>query len=170
MLRKAKPTAKDSSGVANPYLGLRARALASVEEGMEPPGPAHPNVWGVVIDLPTKDRTGYTIVALADGTTNLHGSGGQTVTASHDDDARAAAEALLVTLEQDVLHQLAPDTGKMPRADQARFHVLGQDGLRGMDVPRDMVWGEKEGGGTIVAATQDLMRCLRRLAAPAPPD
>ena len=167
MLRKAKGT----SGVANPYVGLRERALAAVQEGLAPPGPAHPNVWGVVIDLPTKTRDGYTIVALGDGTTNLHMSNGRTVTASDDEASVAAAEQLLVVLEQDVQHQLAADTGKMPRPDQARYHVLGKDSLRGMDVPRNLVWGEEEGGGSIVAATQDLLRCLRRVSgAEAPPD
>lgn len=163
MLRKAKP----SSGIPNPYEGLRARALAAVEEGLAPPGPEHPNVWGVVIDLPTKDQTGFTIVALGDGTTNLHMSSGRTVTASDDEAAVAAAEVLLGVLEGHV-HQLAPETGKMPRPDRARYHVLGEDGLRGMDVPRDQVWGEKEGGGKVVAATQDLLRALRRLSADAP--
>ena len=88
MLRRTKPT---GDGIPNPYEGLRARALAAVEEGLGHPGPEHPNVWGVVIDLPTKGRTGFTIVALGDGTTNLHMSSGRTVTASTDDAAVTAA-------------------------------------------------------------------------------
>lgn len=164
MLRKAKP----GDGIPNPYEGLRARALAAIEEGLAPPGPDHPHVWGVVIDLPTKDRTGYTVVALGDGTTNLHMSGGRTVTASHDEAAVAAARVLLVTIEQEALHQLVEETGKLPRPDRARYHVLAPEGLRGMDVPRDQVWGEKEGGGKVVAATQDLLRALRRLSTAEP--
>ena len=164
MLRKAKT----SGGAPNPYAGLRARALAAVEEGLAPPGPDHPNVWGVVVDLSTKDRTGYTIVALGDGTTNLHLSGGRTVTASDDEASVRAAEVLLTTIEREALDQLAPESGKLPRPDQARYHVLHPDGLRGMDVPRDQVWGEKEGGGPVVAATQDLLRALRRLSVEEP--
>lgn len=170
MLRRNKAATTPSSGVANPYEGLRARALAAVEEGLAPPDPAHPSIWGVVIDLPVKKSTsGYTIVALGDGTTNLHGSTGQTVTGSDDEASRAAAEALLVVLEHETPGRLAPDKGKQPRPDQARFHVLGADGLQAMDVPRDQVWGEEEGGGAIVSATQDLIRCLRRLASPEAP-
>ena len=75
MLRKAKST----DGIPNPYEGLRAQALASVEEGLAAPGPDHPHVWGVVIDLPTKGGHWYTVVALGDGTTDLHMSGGRTV-------------------------------------------------------------------------------------------
>ncbi|WP_426573566.1 hypothetical protein [Aquihabitans sp. McL0605] len=168
MLRRNKDTTKGSGTGANPYVDRRARALASVEAGLTPPGPAHPTVWGVVIDLPTGDRQGFTLVALGDGTTLMHASGGQTIDASTDDAATAVAERLLAVIEREWLDHLADDDGSLPRPDQARYHVLQQEGVRGLDVPRDMVWGHKEGGGDLVAATQRLIEAIRNVE-PAPP-
>lgn len=150
-----------SEGEGNPYEGLRRMALDAVAAGLTAPGPDHPHVWGVVIDIPSGPAWA-TVVALGDGTTSMYTSvGGGTIGAGEHESVRAANAQLLRVVEHEVLEHLSPDPGTHPSPGDVRVHVLGADGLSGIDLPEPAFWGEQEVGGHLVAAAQALISAIR---------
>jgi len=80
---------------ANPYESLRDLALHAVENGLPPPGDDHPDVSGVVVDIPS-GAAFATVVALTDNTTSMYTStGGGTIGAGEHADVAAATHQLL---------------------------------------------------------------------------
>src|SRR3954453_20298545 len=105
---------KQSPGGGDVYEGLRAQALGAVASGLAAPGAEHPQVWGVVIDIP-KGADWATIVALGDGTTSMYtSSGGGVIGAGEHEVVRKANEQLLTVIEREALRALAPDPGSKP--------------------------------------------------------
>lgn len=136
-------------------------ALGAVDAGLAPPGSDHPNVFGVVVDIPSSGGWA-TVVALGDGTTSMYTSvGGGTIGAGEHELVRAANTQLLQVIEHELLAHLDDDPGTHPPPGHVRFHVLGADGLRGVDLPEAVFWGEREGGGNLVNATQYLIHTIR---------
>lgn len=163
MFRRNKTAVPDPGTV---YEDLRAKALAAVESGLLSPDPEHPNVLGVVVDI-RSDGAWATIVALADGTTSMYtSSGGGTIGAGAHESVRKANELLLTVIEAEVLPHLDPDPGTHPGAGYVRFHVLGPEGLSGIDVPDARFWGERGAGGNLVDATQYLIHTISTVSPP----
>src|SRR6478672_7058058 len=82
------------------FTGLRAMALQATESGALPAPPAdHPDVCGVVVDIPASG--GYaTLVALTDNTTSLYTStGGGTIGAGEHAAVAAATHGLLTSVQ-----------------------------------------------------------------------
>ncbi len=155
---------KGPSGNPDAYEGLRALALGAVADGLAPPGPEHPHVWGVVVDVPSGGDWA-TIVALGDGTTSMYTStGGGTIGAGEHDVVRAANRQLLEVVERDWLPHLDPSPGSHPAPGYVRFHVLGADDLRGIDVAEAIFWGSQPGGGSLVPATQQLIHVISQVS------
>jgi hypothetical protein len=161
VLRRRKPA---SGKGPNPYEDLRRAALGAVAAGLEAPGPDHPHVWGVVIDVPS-DGEWATVVALADGSTSMYTSvGGGVIGAGEHEAVRKANHQLLAVIEHEVLEHLDPDPGTHPAPGYVRYHVLGADGLTGIDVPAETFWGARGGGGNLVEAAQYLIHTISTAA------
>lgn len=115
---------------------------------------------GVVIDIPG-DAAWVTIVALGDGSTSMYTSvGGGTIGAGEHEIVRRANQQLISVIEHEVLPHLDRDSGTHPAPGFVRYHVLGADGLTGIDVPEQVFWGRVEGGGNLVDATQYLIHSI----------
>ncbi len=164
MFRRGK--GKPAAGGGGVYEDLRAQALGAVAAGLAPPAAEHPHVWGVVIDIP-RDGAWVTIVALGDGSTSMYTStGGGTIGAGAHEVVRAANEQLLTVIEREVLPHLDPSPGTHPPTTHVRYHVLGADGLLGIDVPDATFWGERGGGGNLVDAAQYLIHTISTVSGP----
>jgi hypothetical protein len=79
------------------YDGLRTAALAVTQATVGRTPPDHPDVLGVVVDIPRQGGIA-SIVAMADGTTSMYTStGGGTIGAGSHRSVAAATHALLAT-------------------------------------------------------------------------
>jgi hypothetical protein len=148
------------------YDDLRRRALQAVESGVLPAPPAeHPNVSGVVIDVPASGGFA-TFVALTDNTTSLYTStGGGTIGAGEHSEVAAATHALLTSVQQHINSFTNEDDASFPPGGAVRFHVLAASGARMSDVPEDAFWGRVDHPlMPVIAATQDLISSIQRVA------
>lgn len=137
-------------------------ALESVANGLAAPPAEHPNVSGVVVDIPAQG--GYaTLVALTDGTTSLYTSGGGgTIGAGTDDAAAQATRHLLTVVESNLGQFQHADDDALPSPGSVRFHVLTPNGRRREDVPEDSFWGRSLHALTpVIAAAQLLVTAVR---------
>ena len=156
MFRRKQP---QSQAGDNPYEGLRAQAIGAVQAGLLAPS-RHPKAQGVVINIPS-DGEWIAIVALGDDTTSMYTSvGGGTIGAGEHEIVRDANRQLLGVIEHEVLPYLDASPGTHPAPGFVRYHVLGVDGLAGIDIPEPMFWGSVEGGGNLVDATQYLIHTI----------
>jgi hypothetical protein len=138
-------------------------ALLAVEGGSLPTPPAeHPNVSGVVVDIPASGGFA-TVVALTDNTTSLYTStGGGTIGAGGHADVAAATHALLTSVEHHF--DSFPDRGdaSLPPVGLVRFHLLSESGARVSDVPEDAFWGRVDHSlMPVIAATQNLISAIQ---------
>jgi hypothetical protein len=124
------------------YSDLRERALGSVDSGVLPaPSQEHPDVSGVVVDIPSSGGTA-TLVALTDNTTSLYTStGGGTIGAGEHAAVAVATQALLAAAQQHLNAFTELDDGALPASGSIRFHLLSPSGPRAVDVPEDAFWG-----------------------------
>jgi len=123
-------------------MGLRAQvfSLDPVVAGLEGTRTTHPWLWGVVME------TGYsngiaTLVALADGTTNLYLSagGGSSVAAGTRPAVAAATHALLSTAEASIGNFALDDTDHVPKVGYVRLRLLGWADRRGAEAEEDQI-------------------------------
>ena len=149
------------------YDDLRQVALGAVEAGLEPPPWEHPDVSGVVVDVPS-DGEWMTLAALTDGTTSMYTSpGGGLLGAGTIADVAAATERLLVAAQEQLDRFSEPDDGSHPDAGLVRFHLLRPDGRVRADVPEDAFWGRAEHPlMPVIAAVQQLVSELSRVPPP----
>src|SRR5262245_60819931 len=92
------------------YRQLRSQALDAVGAGLAPPPPEHPDVSGVVVDVPAEGGHA-TVVALTDGTTSLYTStGGGTIGAGAHAHVDEATDRLL-RVAQLHLDAFSPEDG-----------------------------------------------------------
>jgi hypothetical protein len=141
-------------------------ALAAVDRGvLPPPAPAHPNVSGVIVDIPSEGGSA-TLVALTDNTTSLYTStGGGTIGAGEHAMVASATQALLESVERHLDLFVVGDDRAMPPAGSVRFHVLGVAEQRTRDVPEDSFWGRAEHPlMPVIAATQQVISSMREVA------
>jgi hypothetical protein len=163
MLRRRKDDR--GSPKDNPYKGLRRMALAAVENGLAPPTSDHPDVSGVVVDIPAQG--GYaSVVALTDNTTSMYTStGGGTIGAGEHAAVASIAQQLLVIVQAHLGSFKQRDDGSLPPTATVRFHVLTPSGNRRDDVPEDCFWGRAPHElMPVIAATQELITAIRGAA------
>lgn len=148
------------------YARLRAMALDAVDLGMEAP-PEHPEVAGVVIDVPMGEDW-VTIVAMGEGTTSMYTStGGGTIGGGQHEAVRAASLVLLQMLNANVKVFPESDTTGHPPADRVRFFVLTPSGRRVADVYGDVFWGRKQDPSTPLAmAAQAVIGAIGQASPP----
>ena len=155
-----------AGGASEVYLQLRSNAL---ELGRRvDPVSAHPDVQGVVIDIPRGGATA-TIVALADGTTSMCTStgGGVIGGGGHEAVARATTE-LLVAIQANLV--LFPRDGdrSLPPDGFVRYTVLTPEGRRIAHVPEAAFWGQEASPvADLIAAAQAVLSRLREVTSDA---
>jgi hypothetical protein len=137
-------------------------ALRAGESGLLAVAPDHPNVMGLVVDIPA-ERGFATVVALADNTTSMYTSvGGGTVGAGQHTAVADATQALLRTVEAHLSLFPSEDDASFPGPGQVRFHVLGLSGRRRAEVPDDAFWGRQPDRLIqVISATQDVITKMR---------
>jgi hypothetical protein len=162
VLRRKRPG--DES--ATPYEGLRRNAIAAVEMGLSAPGATHPDVSGLVADVPASGGF-VTIVALNDGTTSMYTStGGGTIGAGAQPQVAAASSSLLVSVQEHLTAFDRGDDGGFPPAGQVRLHVLTPAGGRYADISEDCFWGRAPHDLLpVIAGVQGVIGALRQTPA-----
>jgi hypothetical protein len=162
--RKAK-TGPDPT--ADVYDGLRGNALASVANGLAPPSPDHPDVSGVVVDIPAQGGFA-TVVALTDNTTSMYTStGGGTIGAGQHEKVANATQRLLSVVQDHLASFRRHDDVELPAPGLVRFHILSPSGPRGEDVPEDSYWGRAPHQlMPVIAAVQDVVAAMRGASPP----
>jgi hypothetical protein len=138
-------------------------ALHAVENGLAEPPSSHPNVSGVMIDIPA--RAGFvTLVALTDDTTSLYTSvGGGTIGAGAHASVAEATHSLLSAVEATLGKFTDEDDGELPPPGKVRIHVLSPSGGRRADVSDDSFWGREASElKPVIATAQTLMTSVRQ--------
>ena len=146
------------------YLGLRQMALEEARGTVSAEGTDHPDVLGVVVDIPS-DRDFLSITALADGTTSMYTSpGGGTIGAGAHQAVREATSGLLRVL-QGMLDQLPPnDDVGLPPADLVLVTVLTPDGRRRGAIPLEAFWGREPSGVVeLIVAIHEVITAVREV-------
>lgn len=140
-------------------------ALEAVANGLEPPPADHPDVSGVVVDIPGSGGFAA-LVALTDGTTSMYTSaGGGVIGAGQHADVAAATRRLLSVVQEHLGGFPDPDDKGLPPPGEVRFHVLTPSGDRHRDVPEDAFWGEVEHAlAPVIGAAQDVLTAVRQAA------
>jgi hypothetical protein len=147
---------------ANPYEGLRAMALRAVSSGLALPPPDHPDVSGLVVDVPAEGGFA-TVVALTDNTTSMYTStGGGTIGAGEHRDVADANHRLLTIVEAHLGSFDRKDDGSLPPKGTVRLHVVTPSGNRSKDVSEDSFWGRSPGPlMPVITAVQELITAIR---------
>jgi hypothetical protein len=123
------------------YRGLRALALDSPANGLALPDADHPDVSGLVIDIPAQGGFA-TVVALTDNTTSMYTStGGGTIGAGEHASVAAATHRLLSTVQAQLGAFKKRDNLDLPPAGYVRFHVLSPGGSRLEGIAEDSLLG-----------------------------
>lgn len=160
MFRRKQP--KDGGPeAAGPYEGLRMMALSAVANGLQSPTNDHPDVSGLVVDIPAQGGFA-TVVALTDNTTSMYTSvGGGTIGAGGHANVASATQALLAAAQAQVRAFTKPDDPDLPPAGQVRFHLLSPAGCRFEDVPEESFWGRAPHElMPVIAATQAVISAI----------
>jgi hypothetical protein len=160
-----RPAKQDSMNEhANAYADLRARALDAWNLDLPSASAGHPDVVGVVIDIPSKD--GYaTVVALEDGATSLYTSVGGGVIGAGEHRRVASANARLLREAQAQLSEFTPEASiDHPGVGLVRLFVLTEDGRRVADIPEKQFWTvDSDRLGTVIAAAQAVITEMRQV-------
>jgi hypothetical protein len=145
-----------------PYESLREMALSSVANGLSSPSEDHPDVSGLVVDIPAQGGFA-TVVALTDNTTSMYTSvGGGTIGAGEHENVASATQALLSIVQGNLESFSQGDDLGFPPAGQVRFHVLSPSGARHQDVPEDCYWGRSPHElMPVIAASQAVVTAIR---------
>lgn len=131
------------------------------------PPPEHPDIAGVVVDIP--GQGGFaTVIALADDTASLYTStGGGTIGAGEHPEVAAATHRLLSALQTRQASFSGDDDGSHPPPGHVRFHVLTLSGTRFEDVPEDAFWGRVAHPlMPVVESTQELISAISQVSPP----
>ena len=146
------------------YRRLRAQALGAVDNGLPAPSGEHPDVSGMIVDIPSEG--GYaTVVALTDDTTSLYTStGGGTIGAGAHANVARLTHQLLAVVQARLEDLSLGATDDLPPVDIVRFHVLSPAGGRCADVPVDCFWGRLDHElMPVIAAVQDVLTAIHQV-------
>ncbi len=144
------------------YDGLRTAALEVTEATVGTTPPAHPDVLGVVVDIPSEGGVA-SVVAMADGTTSMYTStGGGTIGAGSHQSVAAATHELLATLQR-LLEMFPPDDRvDLPPADLVHITLVTAAGRRRASVPAAAFWGDEPSTVIeLIAAIHDVISAIR---------
>jgi len=163
--RRRRRGGDDEPTGGNPYDGLRDLALRAVENGLPAPAADHPDVSGVVVDIPSQNAFA-TVVGLTDNTTSMYTStGGGTIGAGEHAEVATATHELLRTIQAHLDSFAAVGDSALPPAGTVRFHVLTPTGTRQVDVPEDAFWGRAPHAlAPVIGATQELISAMRTVS------
>lgn len=158
---RAKRRQREPSDRRATFLNLRAMALNAVPRGLTAPPPEHPDVSGLVVDVPSSGGF-VTFVALTDNTTSMYTStGGGTIGAGERVPVAAANRHLLGEVQGHLLMFSDTADAHLPEPGAVRFHVLSSSGARSADVSEDAFWGrEPHRLMPIIAALQQLISAI----------
>ena len=158
---RSEPPEHGDPELAEAYEGLRNLALSAVANGLQSPGEDHPDVSGLVVDIPVKGGFA-TIVALTDNTTSMYTSlGGGTLGAGGHANVGSATQALLSAAQAQVGAFTKPSDSELPPRRQVRFHLLSPSGGRCQDVPEESFWGRVPHElMPVIAATQSVINAI----------
>jgi hypothetical protein len=149
---------------ADIYAGLRQRILELVpEEAGIAPVPELPRVWGLVMDT-TYERGGYTLIALADGTTSLYTTTGGGIIGGGEHDQVVTATLTALRVLEAHLDQLPPavdDT--LPPIDGVTLRALTYDGQRSIIAAEQDLGEGRHPQAEIFHAAHNVISELRRI-------
>ena len=165
MLGRRRRGRDDQRADSNAYDGLRDLALRAVESGLPPPTADHPDVSGVIVDIPSQGAYA-TVAAMTDNTTSMYTStGGGTLGAGEHATVASATHKLLATIQSRLGAFDEADDGALPVPGWVRFHVLTPTGTRRKDVPEDCFWGRAPHElMPVIGATQEVISAMRSVA------
>ena len=160
MFRRQQPKDGGHDG-AKPYDRLRAMALGAVAKGLQSPGEDHPDVSGLVVDIPAQEGFA-TIVALTDDTTSMYMSTGRGLLGQAD--ARMWHQRRkrcfpLLRPNSEHSHGPAIRTSRLPA--KFAFHLLSAS-VRATKTSLQAVFGAAPARvHRVIAATQDVISAIR---------
>jgi len=162
MLGRRKRGGGGSESPDEIYRALRTLALDSSTNGLALPGADHPDVSGLVIDIPAQGGFA-TVVALTDNTTSMYTStGGGTIGAGERAEVADATHRLLSTVQAQLGAFKKVDDIDLPPAGYVRFHVLTPSGSRSEDIAEDSFWGlAPHQFVPVIAAAQGVLTAIR---------
>ena len=165
MIRRRKQPEGDG-GPLDVYTGLRTQALDAA--GTQSPAPSHPDVLGVVIDIPLDDSH-LTVMTLADGTTSMYTStGGGTIGAGAHASVVSASTVLLDQLQSDLVLFPGDKRTNLPEPGMVQITVLTPKGRQRANLPEPAFWGEEPSTlQPLISAMQDLITAIRTAETPA---
>lgn len=137
--------------------------MGAVAAGLTAPPDEHPDVSGIIIDIPSSGGF-VSVVVLTDDTTSMYTSvgGGIIGAGAHAPVAEANRHLLAVVQAHLGLFKSRSDDS-LPKPGLVRFHVLGRSMRRGADVGESVFWGQVEDPLTpVVASVQDLITALTK--------
>jgi hypothetical protein len=139
--------------------------LDAVANGLSAPSSYHPDVSGVVVDIPAQGGFA-TVVALTDGTTSMYTSvGGGTIGAGEHSVVRIATRRLLAAVQRELGFFVEVDTDALPPPGLVRFHLLAPHGRRYRDVPEDSFWGRAPDDlMPVIEKTQELISAISNVS------
>ena len=158
--------APSAASGAETYRQLREMALSPATARLLAPGPDHPDVAGVIIDLPQGGSDYVTLVAMSDGTTSLYNSlgGGQIGNGQYQAVADATHQ-LLTIVQRELAHFYETTDTSHTAAGAVRIFAPSPTGLRSTDVSDDAFWGRAEDRlSPVIAAIQAVITEIRRAA------
>lgn len=163
MLRRKKASS-GSPPPAQVYEELRTAALEVTEALIGTPPPEHPDVLGVVVDIPREGGTA-SVVAMADGTTSMYTStGGGTIGAGAHESVAGATRALLATLQRLIEMFPADERLDLPTAELVQITVITPAGRRRASVPAAAFWGREPSTVVeLIAAVHGVITALREI-------
>ena len=140
-------------------------ALGAPNQGLPAPSVDHPDVSGLVVDIPAQGGFA-TVIAMTDNTTSMYTStGGGTIGAGEHAAVAAATQRLLDEVQRNLGLFEAHDDADLPAAGFVRLHVLAPSVGRHADVPEDAFWGRADHELTpVIAAVQDVVSAIRTAA------
>ena len=166
MFRRRKDSQGGQGPAAQIYSDLRSMALHAAERTTIQRREDHPDVYGVVVDVPAQGGFA-TVVALGDNTTSFYTStGGGTIGAAEGRPTVAAATHRLLEVVQTQLGSITDnDDEGLPNPGSVRVHVLMENGLRSTDISEDAFWGKVAHPLTpVVAGVQELISLIRGIS------
>lgn len=160
--RKKKPAADGDQSPYEAYTRLRTMALDAVTHGLPSPTRYHPDVSGLVVDVPAQGGWA-SLVAMTDGTTSLYTSvGGGTIGAGAHAPVAVATRRLLSAVQADLDGFLGWSDQELPPPGTVRLHVLSPSIPRTTDVPEAAFWGEVDHPlRPVIVAVHDVLTAVR---------
>jgi hypothetical protein len=151
-----------AAGVEETYKSLRSMALAAVANGLRSPSADHPDVSGLVVDIPSLGGCA-TLVVLTDDTTSMYMStGGGTIGAGTHAAVASMAQELLGTVQMNLGSFTKAEDASLPESGTVRLHALGPSRSVSEDVAEDCFWGRAPHELTpVIEATHAVIAAIR---------